>query len=277
MDLVIIDVDVDSRSSDEATAIMAKKWISMGMSRDLTKLSVMTICYSSTRLTCRESISAYISDKEDELKLQGYTSPFASWEDRWAAETYMCALVWNRIGDVVVKAKEGMRFYQDIAKAYAKAGKPMMITSKTGFIMMQEAYQTKSQTVDTVLHGRMQFKSYINTEKLDVRKMQTMGPPNGIHLQDSTHVAFAVVDAKRKGIRSLWVVHDDFGTHGGRTGELQHSLRHSMVEMYRENVLAAILEEARVNLGDKAVAKIKLPKYGKLNIEEILESKYAFL
>lgn len=275
--LVIRDLELDAKSDDEELARLAQMILSIGIDRGLAKVPTMTLCYASTQMTCRNAVSDFFDERKHKLALEGYELPFKDDPERWAAESYVSAILWTRIGDVVIKAKEGMAFYKAIAKAYSKANQPMYITAPTGFIMKQTAWKCDDYTIDTMLHGRMQFKVYTNTDKIDARKMTTMAAPNGIHLCDSTHVTFTVCESKKLGISSLWVVHDDFGTHGGYTAHLHKGLRYTMWDMYQANILEGILEEARARLGDKAVSKIKVPEYGDLDIDEILHSKYAFL
>lgn len=259
---------------------LAQAWLAIGISRGLCKGPVMTLPYGSSQMTCRESVHKYLVElekKEEKLaKAEGRAvREVHGWKgDLWDAESYISQHIWKSIGKVVVAAREGMKCIREIAKECAKRNKPLIYCTPTGFIMKQEVFNTKPQVVNTVLVGRIQFWLYEETDQLSLIKMKSGSAPNIIHSLDASHLVMAICAAKDKGIEDLWTVHDDFGAHGIHTDSLHQVLREQMVALYQDNILEDIYLQQMEHM--QSYFPLELPQYGKLDLNEILKSKYVF-
>ena len=78
------------------------------------------------------------------------------------------------------------------------------------------------------------------------------------------------------GIKDFWVVHDDYGVHGCKTGHMQIGLRKSMRDMYQEDRLREFLYECEDRNDINLKLEKEIPAMGNLDLEEILKSKYVF-
>jgi DNA-directed RNA polymerase len=79
-----------------------------------------------------------------------------------------------------------------------------------------------------------------------------------------------------EGIVDIATVHDSFGCLPSRAGRFNAIIREQFLRMYTEHdVLAELLESAKNDLTNHDKLP-ELPAKGTLNIEEILNARYAF-
>ena len=266
---------------------MASAWDMIGITRGLTKKPVMTLPYGSTRLTCRESVIDYIVDLEEKEAqraiAEGRTAnpvhPFDNDRKDYltpgAAYNYMTALIWPSISEVVKAPIVAMKMIRQLARFAAKRNEGLEYTLPTGFILQQKIMATDMLRVSTCLMGEIKMSLQIETDVVDETAMMGAAAPNFVHGHDASHLILTVCDLVDKGITSIAVIHDSFGTHAGRTADLRDSLRAEMVKMYQgRNALQSLLDEHEERwLVDTG---IQVPEQGEFNLEEILVSDYCF-
>lgn len=272
----------------EHRAKCAEGWIMVGIDRKLTKQPVMTLPYGSTQIRCLDTTGEYLRDlqkKEDaKAKAQGRpparVHPFAlnrkeEGVPRFEAEKYASGVIWKSIGEVVVAARAGMKFIQNVTKELAMKGKHMEAISPTGFIMEMREMDYTSRRVKTQLLGEtfMSLKKELLT--YNVRKMKSGSAPNFIHMCDASHLMKVVNEAKRQGINSIAVIHDDFGTHACDTPKLRKILVDTFVDMYTEHDVLRDFIEHNEALHLMEI-DVDMPEVGNLDLEEVRKSKYCF-
>src|SRR5262249_27064872 len=102
---------------------------------------------------------------------------------------------------------------------------------------------------------------------------------NVVHSQDAAHMHLTVRAAKLAGIETA-MIHDSFGCHARNADKFRKIIRQEFVWMHRHpehDILAQILDQAkRVLPRDKWAKLPRLPKYGTLDIDGVLDSEYAF-
>jgi DNA-directed RNA polymerase len=127
--------------------------------------------------------------------------------------------------------------------------------------------------------GNKMVKKWISVEddvKLDVDKQVNGLAPNFVHSLDAAALMASTREAAQHGVKSFAMVHDSYGTLAAHTRVLDHYLRTAFVDMYlKHDVLAELREAIVAALGPDAKIPV-LPPQGKLNIEEVLESKFFF-
>ncbi|ADW95214.1 DNA-directed RNA polymerase [Escherichia phage UAB_Phi78] len=266
---------------------MASAWDSIGITRSLTKKPVMTLPYGSTRLTCRESVIDYIVDLEEKeaqkAVAEGRTAnkvhPFE--DDRQdyltpgAAYNYMTALIWPSISEVVKAPIVAMKMIRQLARFAAKRNEGLMYTLPTGFILEQKIMATEMLRVRTCLMGDIKMSLQVETDIVDEAAMMGAAAPNFVHGHDASHLILTVCELVDKGVTSIAVIHDSFGTHADNTLTLRVALKGQMVAMYSEgHALQKLLDEHEdrwmVDTG------IEVPEQGEFDLNEIMESEYVF-
>lgn len=103
--------------------------------------------------------------------------------------------------------------------------------------------------------------------------------PNFIHSLDAAHLMKVANSCADRGIDSLAVIHDSFGTHAARTDELAWILRETFIDLYQCNPLTAFRDAVRDQLEDDpdiAEQIPALPDQGDLDLEAIRQARYMF-
>ncbi|CUH74604.1 RNA polymerase [Cronobacter phage Dev-CD-23823] len=235
-------------------------WLNFGFDRSLTKKSVMTQVYGSTFGTCRKSIISYCYDKGI---FEG---------EEYEHSDYAAKLVWDGIGDVVVKAKEAMDWLRKGAGAIMKEGAEYITwLSPTGYRVVQ--VYNKMATMRVQAHiGRKVFLKVPNPDKAegpDKMRHRNAFPPNFIHSVDSGHMAFVTVRLARE-VPGLFMhfIHDDFGVLPKHAALLSQVIREEFVNMHKGYSLE--------NIRDGYPFLSEPPAKGNLDIECVLTSVNFF-
>jgi len=237
--------------------VIAEGWVMIiGITRTLTKMPVMTLPYGSTQIRCLDTTSDYLEElqsKEDRAaraagRPAAKIHPFAVTRGdeaptRLEGEKLASSVIWKSIGEVVVAARTGMKFIQNVASFLAKAGYWMEVITPTGFIIEQREMDYESRRVKTQLLGEtfMSLKEELTT--YNPRKMRTSSAPNFIHGMDASHLVLAVNAANDEGITDIGVIHDDFGCHACDVPLLRDCIRNTFVDMYEENDVFTLFKE----------------------------------
>lgn len=258
----------------EGTRTIATQWNSFGITRKVTKRSVMTLAYGSKEYGFKEQL---LEDIIRPAKQSGKPFPFSG--DGYMAAHYMAKAIWVAVNKVLVKAGEAMRWLQHAAALAASEELPVRWTTPVGFPVMQAYLDVDKRRIKSSLNGRLVYMMmYQENDSLDRRKQSSGISPNFIHSCDAAHMMLTVVRAKQAGIHNFSMIHDSFGTAAGDVEQLYHVVRESFVEMYSEvDVIESFRDEIRGQLSDKNVLKMEeLPERGTLDISQVVNSRYCF-
>jgi len=244
--------------------------------------------YGSTQIRCLETTGDYLTElqvKETKAaKARGEQAikvhPFAEQRGEegvslFHAEKVGSKVIWGSIGEVVVAAREGMKFIQEVARDVAKAGCHLEWITPTGFIVEQRELDYTSDRIRTQLMGETRMSLMKETNKLNVRKMKSSSAPNFVHSMDAAHLLLAVNAFKAAGINSIAVIHDSFGTYAAQTPALRKALVESFVAMYEENDVLQDYKDYNEGM-ICAEIDVDVPQQMGLDLQVILESEYAF-
>jgi DNA-directed RNA polymerase len=105
---------------------------------------------------------------------------------------------------------------------------------------------------------------FIEETKPATRKQSQGASPNAIHSLDAAHLMLTVERAQFP----ITTIHDSFGCLLGDMSELFVLIRETFVELYLTDPLKSLMEDIN---GDISAVEI-----GTLDIEDILDSEYAF-
>jgi DNA-directed RNA polymerase len=237
-------------------------WLSHGMNRTLVKRSVMTLPYGSTRYSCAEFIV------QDYLKA-GKVPEFEKSQYN-AAANYLSHPVWDAIGDVVVKAREAMVWLQKGARQIIREGADeVRWVTPTGFPALQMYWEDSVHQIHTKLCGGARLKVHAEVDTPDVNRHKNGIAPNFVHSLDAAHLTLTVNAAKARGIDSLAMIHDDYGTHAADAQALYHVIREEFVGMYERHDMLLEFWERYPTLPAP-------PAPGQLDIRQVLDSPYFF-
>lgn len=270
------------------TRELARQWLTYGMSRKVTKRSVMTLAYGSKEYGFADQVH------EDIVMPAIDSGSGAMFTEPSQASRFMAKMIWEAVSVTVVAAVDAMKWLQGAAKLLAaevkdkKTGEilkpclPVHWVTPDGFPVWQEYRKKDTTRLNLMFLGSFNLQPTVNKgtkKELDKHKQESGISPNFVHSQDGSHLRKTVVHTHRKyGVMSFAVIHDSFGTIPADAEYLFRGVRETMVETYRDNdVLLDFYEQFEYQLHESQRDKLpELPKKGKLNIEDILSSDFAF-
>lgn len=280
-------IDYSGKLDQRMMKEIAGEWLRLSPSRSLTKKSVMTLPYGSTQMTCREHVTSWLRDlQKEENKLAkaerrepskahffgGVDSSMPLKE----AISFMSSIIWESIGNVVIAARAAMKYIKAVTGTVAKMNKPLLFPAPTGFLVLQEVYESKATRVRTQLMGSTRFSMLEPTKTIDYHRMLNSSAPNFVHAHDAAHLTWATNKMEDAGLASLALIHDSFGTHACNTPKLNELLREAAVEMYEEHDVIRDFIEAQEERLVMGFDHIQIPARGNLDLNKIKESLYAF-
>src|SRR6056300_309166 len=248
---------------------MAKKWLDYGIDRKICKKPVMCLPYSLTQYSCRQYIQDHV---EKELVERNKQHDFG--EDLFRSTHWLTKVVWESINEVIVGAKDIMKFLKDVAKLVASENLPVAWTSPLGLPIMMSAYKKESKRVKTKMGDSIIKLSVSNlTEEIDRRKTQQSICPNFIHSLDASVLQLSVNKASELGIDNFSLIHDSFGVVAPDADKMAQALREAFCEIYNQDVLANWAMEMKQILSDKNKKKFPpIPAKGELDLDEVKKS-----
>lgn len=276
----ILDKDICSGTGDEmqetrikyGTKTLAQTWRMYGVDRSVTKRSTMTLAYGSKEYGFRDQLMEDII--EPDIIEHGDQSPFNKY-NKWQASAYMAKLIWNAVGQTVVKAVEGMKWLQTCAKMVAKGGHVVTWITPMGLPVQQSYLKSETKVVRMRCAGKF-LRLYDSKKTGDVDKSaQASGiAPNFIHSMDASHLQLTVCNAVDAGIHHFAMIHDSYGSPVAQAKIMYKVVRASFVQMYTENDVLNQFREDMQMFSDKVLPPP--PSRGTLDIKDVLNSEYIF-
>lgn len=270
------------------TKELAEQWLAYGVTRKVTKRSVMTLAYGSKEYGFRDQVlEDTINPAIDDGKGLMFTQPNQ-------AAGYMAKAIWDAVTVTVVAAVEAMNWLKSAAKLLAAEVKDKKTkavlrkrcavhwTTPDGFPVWQEYKKPVQTRLNLMFLGQIRLQPTVNTNKdsgIDARKQESGIAPNFVHSMDGSHLRMTVVKANEAyGVESFALIHDSFGTIPADAGSLFKAVRETLVDTYEENdVLADFYDQFADQLHESQLDKMpEMPAKGSLNLQEILKSDFAF-
>ena len=250
----------DSEPTDKdgnPVAHPAFEWLMKGVSDKTVKRATMTLAYGVTP-----------SGMQDQFVTDGWTDGM----DRpRSAACYLRDVTWEVLGEIVTSAREVMDWLKDIARITSKKGHKLTWTSPAGFNMVQESLRTKDTAIYTLIQ---RVHMYIaEPGKLSPYRQQLCMPPNFVHDMDAAHMMLTVDECVKRGVTSLNMIHDSYGTHVADMDTLAAALRYRFVRMYHTDWLRQYWSEWCEATG---LDLPEPPSRGDFDLTQVIESEYFF-
>ena len=258
---------------------LAQQWLDHKIDRKVTKRATMTLCYGSKQYGWREQLMEdFMHQYAKEVAVGKREShPFT---EPGKASGYMAKKLDKALRMTVKAAVEGMDWLQETSSLLAKENKPLVWTTPVGFPVVNGYYEPIIKDIDIKVRGRrMRNKLLLGyTDKLKVTKQRSTIAPNFVHSFDACHLMMVALQAKKEGIDSFLLIHDSFGCLPTDMPRFAEIVREQFVELYKNHdPFQAIHENALISLSDKGKEKLtEPPAKGNLNIEDVINSHYAF-
>lgn len=237
--------------------------------RSLCKRAVMTTPYGVSFYGIKEQLRDDFKDRWDKLDAGV----------RKDAISYISQVVNTALQDSVTGARIGMKFLQDVAKIANKANLPLIWYTPDGFPVQQRYVKRSSVRVKTTLHDGTDIRFCLSSDLTDVdTRRQTNGiGPNFVHSLDGTHLRMTILKLIENGVSDFVSVHDSYACHCEHYVTMAQSLREAFVELHEVDILGAFIEDMSKIIDEKLLLEIpEMPKFGTLDIRDVLESDYFF-
>lgn len=267
----------DQNGYDEKAAALAKDWLTFGVSRKVCKRPVMTFPYGSGRYGYKEQI---LHDTVLPARAEG---KFPGGGDGFAHANYLAKQIAKALPLVIQKATEGMTYLQKVARVVTAEEKPVRWVTPLGFPVYQDYPNLESERVSIMFGGKqMRLSSVKPVEGINNREQVQGISPNFIHSLDATHLMMTVLEAQSRGVDSMALVHDSFGTHAADADELFRTLRETMAYLYSEfEVFRDFHNQVRAYLSEDGKTELDklediFPTQGSLDPTSVNEADYAF-
>lgn len=237
--------------------------------RKILKRNIMTIAYGSTPYGMSQQ---QIDDaRKHSISVLRYMT--RAWPAKLGREIYDAAQ------DSLKRPMELLRLFSNAGERADKAETYLRWTTPIVNIPIEQHYAEGVVKKVWINWGapkgvKLSTGYYLNTLQLHIcfieelvqsrRKQKGASAPNITHSLDATHLIMTVCAVPF----NMTTVHDSFGCLIGDMPVLYEETRKQFHRLYKNNPLPKILEEIEVN--EKAV------DYGKLDIDEVLESEFLF-
>lgn len=257
----------------------AAEWLNHKIDRKVTKRATMTLCYGSKQYGWREQLMEdFMKEYEKEVQLgQRDKHPFT---EPGKASGYMAKKLDIALRKTVKAAVEGMDWLQLTASTLAAENKPVIWTTPIGFPVVNGYYEPILKQVDIKIKGKRKRQQLLlgYTDKLKRTKQRSTIAPNLVHSYDACHLMMVALEAKKQGINSFLLIHDSFGCLPTDMPLFANIVREKFVELYKNHdPFQAVYENALIALSEKGQGKLTHPPAkGNLDIEDVLQSMYAF-
>lgn len=284
-------------NTDDEFADVARLTLAYGVNRSLVKRNVMTYSYSSPKFgmitqqmddTMRPLADKVTLGKLDAHPFQVAEDTFESKAGGWVhmpgkkAAKFLGSVVFDTIEATVQKPAEAMRFLQGIARALAHEGKPVIWYTPLGMPVVLRCPNMVNNQICLYLSDRgvrVQARVNLDVEApgIDKKAASNAIAPSFVHSMDACHLQMASLEASKRGITNMALVHDSFGCLPSQADEYREVIREQFHWLYAMNdVLGDILRDTCEQIDTNCHRMPELPLKGDLDISEVLKADYAF-
>ncbi|XP_042650289.1 DNA-directed RNA polymerase, mitochondrial isoform X5 [Tyto alba] len=263
------------RKKDAEQGVKIAQVLQGFITRKVVKQTVMTVVYGVTRYGGRLQMEKRLKEIEEFPE-----------EYLWEASHYLVKQVFSGIKEMFSATRDIQTWLTESAKLIAQSGRTVEWVTPLGLPIMQPYYRSKS----TVLNCSMQtlsVKTSNNNQKPDTVKQKNAFPPNFIHSLDSTHMMLTALHCLRQGLTFV-SVHDCYWTHALTVDIMNQICRQQFVALHSEKILQDLSKfmlekycspgrETRALWQKKLMEQLSnVPKTGKFNLKEVINSTYFF-
>ena len=237
------------------------------ITRKLVKKPIMMIPYSGTLYGISHAIEDYLYHQN--LQLDWMTDDFAH-------NYFLAKKIVETVKKVCPKSSIIMQYLTDVAKCFGGESKIMKWNTPSKFYVNQNYYKLNSKRVKTKIGTSTVRLSLTDvSSEVDKRKTSISFASNFVHSLDAANVHLALHKSKQKGLTNFTTIHDCFGSTAADIQEFISCVKESFVEMYTDNLLDDLYDQAVEQL-DKPQRLPIPPILGDFNICEVLLAPYVF-
>lgn len=252
----------------------ARSWLELQPDRSLAKPVVMTLPYSATRQAVFKHCQTWAFERT--LELYG-TEGWCFKRGAIAAMHYMTTILVRETSKIIGPAKHAMSWFKQAGKLAGTHDIPLQWRSPSGLLVRQQYFDYRGVRIPLLYLSPVikTFDSNHLTNGLNPKRMGNGLSPNVIHSLDSSHMAFATIDAFANGVTNLGGIHDCFATTPAEMSQVRNSVRNSFAAMYSDDWFTAITSELLAQLPAELHSKLPVtPPVGGLDLNTVRNATY---
>lgn len=245
-----------------------------GFPRKAVKRPVMTQPYGATMYASQRYLVEWYHDFVRGKNLPPDQVPFPE-RDVYTIWNWVGRLVWDIIGEVVVKAREAMDWIRDAAQVLATHGQQLEWVTPLGMPCIQKYHKGTAKRIKLRTAEQAWVRVFQPTEEVNSDKAANGSCPNWIHSFDAAAMMRTVCSASQEGVTHFQMIHDSFATHAYDSPVLARVLRESYIEILDGDPLRSLWEQLQSRLPE-GVSLPEPPEQGSVNIRDLLQAEYFF-
>lgn len=275
----------------------ADKWVtSQAVTRKLVKRPTMTFGYGSKKFGFKSQLLGELQKDDAEwARLREHFGTYVVRVDTFDKDkqeqktkevtksyvgrgiTLLADCIWGALETGVVKAFDGMAWFQHCAAQITKGGGVVKWTVPiTGFPVRQEYFEANMTRIQCALGDITVWPAiYKDTDKPSKHKQRNSVSPNIIHSLDAAALMLTVHEASNEGLTHFAMVHDSYGTLAADMEFLASITRRAFVRLYTEDVAANLEQQFRAQAADPD-SIMPPPSMGTLELSAVRASDYFF-
>lgn len=268
------------------TKTLAMNWLQFGINRKVTKRCVMTLPYGAQEYGFAQQI---LEDTINPAIMDGNGELFDKQGPLYAR--YLAKNIWIVVNETVVAATKVMDWLKSLVKLASKPKdklldkpKPIYWRTPDDFVVWQSYKVFNEKRIELTFLGKTRLQTTIQeptkTDEINTRKQVSGISPNFVHSMDGCHLRSILLFCKEKyNINSFALIHDSFGTLPVDAENLFKGIRQTFVNMYDNfDVLQMFYDDMYDQFINKEnLAELpELPPRGKLDLNQVLSSNFAF-
>ena len=249
--------------------LLAQDWFNHRefITRKLIKKPIMMIPYSGTSFGIATTLKEYFVKHSVEVP--------------WGTQTFkhyhfLAEKIKESVANVCPCSTDVMSYLTTLARCFSKEEKQIEWLTPSNFLVRQNYLKVKRKKIKTQMgHSTIRLTLQEDIDELDKRRTVRSFPSNFVHSLDAANVHLALEKAKSRGIDQVCTIHDCYGAVAGQIEDFVACAKESFVEIYQNNVLNDLYDQASTQLDDPS--KLPAPlEMGDFDIKEVMSAPYVF-
>ena len=262
-------LEILAQETDPELQEFAQAWIRYGVPREAAKRPLMITPYNGSLFSAQAYIEEWYTESRRGTKTQKVH------QDTKKALRYLGGKIWSAIDQQLIKAREAMIWFAEVAAICTDEGYQMRWHTPSGFLVVHDYQNMEPFTIKTILGRKAVMWHSLQRETLGIhrRRARNSLSPNFIHSLDAAALTKTTnAFLSRTGIECLSAVHDSYGCLAADVAWMYVTIRDEWQDMFMEPLLERFKAEVEEDTG---LALPSLPAYGDL-VLNLPDAKYFF-
>jgi len=247
---------------------------SEGLPRAAVKRPVMTLPYGAKQYSCQKYLVEWYHEFVRGRNIPADMQPFPE-RDVYNALNWVGSVLWECIGETVVKASEAMAWLRSVSDVLSEHNLHAEWLTPLEMRCVQHYVVSDTQRIRMRAGGHLKLTLLRLSEQVASRESRNGLCPNFIHSLDAAAMLKTVCNASEKGVTHFQMIHDSYGTHAADAPIMATTLRETFVDMFSEDVLGRLHSDLQALLPDDVLLPDP-PAKGNLEVDNLLEADYFF-